>query len=176
VTGASDEAGLALGVGCTTDAPVEEVEALVRGTLAEAGLALENVRTVATVDRRLEHPAIVRLAARATAERVGYPMEELAAVDETTGVSEPAAILASNGGVLVVWKQKSAHATVAVARYGDGPRGELMCDKYEHQEDEGGIGPYLAIVVVAVVIGLGLAVYVVGYRDEIMAMLTQSPT
>ena len=43
-------------------------------------------------------------------------------------------------------------------------------------DEVGGIGPYLAVLAVALVIGLGLAVYVFGYRDEIVAILTQSPT
>ena len=43
-------------------------------------------------------------------------------------------------------------------------------------EESGGIGPYAAVLVVALVIGVGLAVYVLGYRDEIVAILTQSPT
>ena len=42
--------------------------------------------------------------------------------------------------------------------------------------DEGGIGPYLGVLLVALVIAVGLAVYVLGYRDEILAILTQSPT
>lgn len=42
--------------------------------------------------------------------------------------------------------------------------------------DQGGIWPYLAVLLVAAIIGLGLAVYVAGYRTEIMAILTQSPT
>ena len=44
------------------------------------------------------------------------------------------------------------------------------------RHDEGGIGPYVAVVAVALAIGLGLALYVAGYRDEILAILTQSPT
>lgn len=43
-------------------------------------------------------------------------------------------------------------------------------------EQEGGIGPYLAVLLVAGVVGLGLLVYVAGYRDEILAILRQSPT
>jgi hypothetical protein len=46
----------------------------------------------------------------------------------------------------------------------------------DEPEETGGIGPYLAVLVVALVIGVGLALYVVGYRDEILAILTQSPT
>lgn len=48
-------------------------------------------------------------------------------------------------------------------------------DPVNHDE-VGGIGPYLAILIVAVVIGVGLGIYVLGYRDEILAILTQSPT
>jgi hypothetical protein len=45
------------------------------------------------------------------------------------------------------------------------------------RSDEGnGIGPYVVIVLVAVVLALALGVYVAGYRDEIVAILTQSPT
>jgi hypothetical protein len=44
------------------------------------------------------------------------------------------------------------------------------------EADEGGIKPYLAVVLVAVVIVAALAIYVAGSRDEIMAILTQSPT
>ena len=43
-------------------------------------------------------------------------------------------------------------------------------------DDEGGIGPYVMVVVVAVVLMVALGLYVVGYRDEILAILTQSPT
>ena len=52
-----------------------------------------------------------------------------------------------------------------------------MSDDVNRLDDEDrGIGPYLAILAVAAVIGLGLALYVVGYHDEIMAILTQAPT
>ncbi len=44
------------------------------------------------------------------------------------------------------------------------------------RDQAGGFGPYLGVVAVALIIGVGLAVYVLGYRDEIMAILTQSPT
>jgi hypothetical protein len=42
--------------------------------------------------------------------------------------------------------------------------------------DDGGLRPYLGVLLVALVIAVGLAVYVLGYRDEILAILTQSPT
>jgi hypothetical protein len=46
-----------------------------------------------------------------------------------------------------------------------------------HDPDEaGGISPYLGVLLVALVVAVGLAIYVSGYRDEIVAILTQSPT
>ena len=60
----------------------------------------------------------------------------------------------------------------------DGPEasgGSRLIDP-DDPEEGGGIGPYLAVLLVAIVVGLGLAVYVAGYRDEILAILTQSPT
>lgn len=48
-------------------------------------------------------------------------------------------------------------------------------DPHEPAED-GDIGPYLGVVVVALVIALGLTVYVLSYRDQIVAILTKSPT
>jgi hypothetical protein len=56
------------------------------------------------------------------------------------------------------------------------PAGPDEADELDNLDDEGGIGPYLAVVLAAVVIGVGLALYVAGYRDEILAILTQSPT
>lgn len=49
-------------------------------------------------------------------------------------------------------------------------------DERQDDQSESGIGPYLAVIAVALVLGAGLAVYVAGYRTEIMAILTQSPT
>jgi hypothetical protein len=46
----------------------------------------------------------------------------------------------------------------------------------DDSEEPSGAGPYVAILLVALAIGAGLALYVAGYRDEIVAILTQSPT
>jgi cobalt-precorrin 5A hydrolase/precorrin-3B C17-methyltransferase len=121
---------LVLGVGCSSDATPEEVESLARSALAEAGLALEGVFKIATIQTRVKHPAIVHLAK--LSDRVGvrgYPPEELAAVESvpspsdevmrhvgTPSVCEAAAIIASSESPLIVPKRKSARVTVAVAR------------------------------------------------------------
>ncbi|MDP8922433.1 MAG: cobalamin biosynthesis protein, partial [Chloroflexota bacterium] len=88
-----------------------------------------SVALTATIDRRLDEPGVVELAARLGVPLRGYPAEELAAVGDapspsaevarhvgTPGVCEPAAILASEGGALVVPKRKSAMGTIAIAR------------------------------------------------------------
>jgi hypothetical protein len=43
-------------------------------------------------------------------------------------------------------------------------------------DEDGGIGTYLVVLLVAAIIWIGLGLYVAGYRDEIIAILTQSPT
>ncbi len=122
---------LVVGVGCSLGAPADEIEALARAAVAGAGLAWASVGTVATIDRRATEPGVVALAERLGVPLVTYPAVALAAVTGTPspsaevqrhvgtpGVCEPAAILASGGDAraLVVPKQRSAHATVAVAR------------------------------------------------------------
>ena len=120
---------LVLGVGCSTGAPVDEIEALARTTVAEAGLAWASIGSIETIDRRMSEPGIANLIRQTRGYGSGWPPQRLAEVKDlptpseevarhvgTPGVCEPAAILGSNGGTLLVPKRKSAHATVAVAR------------------------------------------------------------
>jgi cobalt-precorrin 5A hydrolase/precorrin-3B C17-methyltransferase len=122
---------LVLGVGTSSDAPAEEVAALVEATLLEADLAPESVATVATIDRRRHHPAIVGLgrpvqvftAGQLAAVAVPSPSAAVEDAVGTPSVCEAAALLAAGPGAeLVVAKRKNAVATVAVARR---PRGRL---------------------------------------------------
>lgn len=116
---------LVVGVGTSTDAPGDEVAELVRGSLAEARLSPSSVTELATIDRRRDHPAITGLGLPVTT----FPADDLASVDTpnpstaardavgTPSVCEAAALLAAGpGSILVVEKQISAAATVAVAR------------------------------------------------------------
>jgi cobalt-precorrin 5A hydrolase/precorrin-3B C17-methyltransferase len=116
---------LVVGVGASSDAPAEEVTALVASTLADAGLAWESVAAVATIDRRLDAPGVVALglpvqvftAEQLSAVNVPNPSEAPAQAVGTPSVAEAAALLAAGeGGQLIVPKHKNAVATVAVAR------------------------------------------------------------
>ncbi len=124
---------LVIGVGTSTGAPADEVEQLVADELERAGLAMESVAEVATIDRRAAEPAILGLAKPVRTYEAG----ELASVDVPTpsavvagavgtpSVAEAAALLAAGrGGVLVSPKRASRHATVAIARRAH-PRGSV---------------------------------------------------
>ncbi len=122
---------LALGVGCARHCAPEELAALVAATLAAAGLAPGAVALVASIDRRMDEPAVAALAAA-----LGVPARYFsvaALLDETPrlanpsqavfravgcyGVAEGAALAAAGAdAALVVPKQHSRNATCAVAR------------------------------------------------------------
>ncbi|HYT39315.1 MAG TPA: precorrin-3B C(17)-methyltransferase [Acidimicrobiia bacterium] len=126
---------LVLGVGSSRGADPEALYRLAIGTLAGAGLSVDSVACVATVDRKAGEPAIVELAAALGVELRVFPAESLArlpvpnpsAVVEaavgTPSVAEAAALAATGAGDaagperrLIVEKRRSGEATVAVAR------------------------------------------------------------
>jgi cobalt-precorrin 5A hydrolase/precorrin-3B C17-methyltransferase len=149
---------VAVGVGCSTAATADEVGAVVTEALAAAaqpsparvGVAADGhadacgvaaagsgtvvrVDAVATVDRRLDHPALA--GGSSSARRIGFPAELLAAVDVPTpsdvvdaavgtpSVAEAAALLAAGPGArLVAAKRRGPTATAAVAVGRSGPQ------------------------------------------------------
>jgi cobalt-precorrin 5A hydrolase/precorrin-3B C17-methyltransferase len=135
---------LVLGVGSSSGADPEALHRLAVETLAGAGLSIDAVGCVATVDRKAAEPAIVELAAALGVGLRTFPAEILAAVPVpnpssvvesavgTPSVAEAAALAAAGAGqesnpvqpVLVVEKRRSGEATVAVARRA-GPEGHL---------------------------------------------------
>ena len=122
---------LALGVGCARDCPPDELQDLARQALAAHGLAEGAIALVASLDLKMDEPAVQALAAT-----LGVPARFFAAAalrDETPrlqnpsdavfravgcyGVAEGAALAAVGAeGALVVAKQVSPHATCAIAR------------------------------------------------------------
>jgi cobalt-precorrin 5A hydrolase len=119
---------LVLGVGASTGVSADEIEALARAAVADAGLAWASLRLVATLDRKLAEPGVVAFAARHGVPLCGYPAAALAAIlvpspsavvqrhVGTASVCEAAALLGAGGGTLAAAKRKSARTTVAVAR------------------------------------------------------------
>ena len=123
-------ARLCLGVGCERHAEAGELEALVRDTLAVAGLSPLAVAGVFSIDVKADEPAVLALAealgvpsrffdaARLEAEtpRLATPSDLVYREVGCHGVAEGAALAAAGpDGRLLVAKTKSRRATCAIA-------------------------------------------------------------
>jgi cobalt-precorrin 5A hydrolase/precorrin-3B C17-methyltransferase len=121
---------LALGVGSERDAPPEELSALVADTLAQTGLAQGAIACVASLDLKMDEPAVLALAeqlgvparffAAATlaqlSDRLPNPSPVVAQAVGAPGVAEAAALAAAGErGTLIAPKRKGARTTCAIA-------------------------------------------------------------
>ncbi len=125
---------LVIGMGCRRGVPVEELESLLAEALRENGLSEECLAEIATAEIKRGEPGLEQLA-----ERHGVPLSflqanELNAVFETNpgaitskserahglvgvwGVAEPAALLTAGASQLLVNREKTTRATIAIAR------------------------------------------------------------
>ncbi len=119
---------LVLGIGCNRGTPAAEIDEFIALHLAQLSLSPKSVCCVASVAAKRDESGLI-----AFAERMGVPLrcfesdelnqvafpsppsEYARAAVGVAGVAEPAAILASNGGRLLLNKVKSANVTLAVA-------------------------------------------------------------
>ncbi len=132
---------LVLGVGCDRDTPPDVVERGVGELLAKSGLSPKSVKTVASIDKKSDEPAIIELGHRHdwplrffTAEEldevvgIENPSETVKRHVGTRGVAEPAALKAAGAERLLVPKQTYTEPgagrsmTFAVARIPFPPR------------------------------------------------------
>ncbi|MBM4302199.1 MAG: cobalt-precorrin 5A hydrolase [Deltaproteobacteria bacterium] len=118
---------LVAGMGCHKGAPAEELVEFIKQTFKQEGLSLLSLKALATIEAKKDEPGL-RMAARVlgveflwfTATEledipVPNPSPRVARHMQVASVSEAAALKA--GGVeLIVTKQKSPNATLAVAR------------------------------------------------------------
>ncbi|MQG27339.1 MAG: cobalamin biosynthesis protein CbiG [SAR202 cluster bacterium] len=125
---------LVIGMGCRRGVPVEELESLLAEALRENGLSAECLAEIATAEIKRGEPGLEQLA-----ERHGVPLsflqaDELNGVFETNpgsitskserahglvgvwGVAEPAALLTAGANELLVTREKTTRATIAIAR------------------------------------------------------------
>jgi cobalt-precorrin 5A hydrolase len=120
---------LVVGIGCNRGTGAEEIEAAVRSALKRNGLAMSSLRKLATVDIKRNEIGLLDFARKLGVTAEYFPAEELDAVVGvpnpssvvhgwvgSMGVCEPAALLASGMGTLIVPKTKTYNVTVAVAR------------------------------------------------------------
>ncbi len=120
---------LTLGVGCARNCPPEDLAALVRDVLGEAGVAPAAVHSVNTITLKADEPAIIALAddlavplrlfeadaLEAETPRLVNPSEVVFAEVGAHGVAEAAALAqAGPAGEFLVTKRKTANATCAL--------------------------------------------------------------
>lgn len=119
---------LVVGIGCNRGTSANEIETFVTSHFDDLCLSLKSVCTVASVAAKRDEAGLIKFA-----ERLGVPLrcfesselnqvafpslpsEHALAAVGVAGVAEPAAILASGGGVLLLKKVKSHNITLAVA-------------------------------------------------------------
>lgn len=118
---------LVLGIGCRKDVSEEQIATAVMTSLRSINRALGDVREVATVDLKLHEPGLVawcethaiplRSIARQTIENRTWVTQPSSWVKETIGldgVCEPAALIASPRGKLILPKTALNGVTVAI--------------------------------------------------------------
>ncbi|HEU0264666.1 MAG TPA: cobalt-precorrin 5A hydrolase [Geobacterales bacterium] len=119
---------LVLGIGCNSATSVEEIEAVVMSQLKRLFLSPKSVRSVASAEAKRHEPGLLAFAEQQGVELRFFSSDELNGVSIPSppsvhaveaigaiGVAEPAALLASNGGVLLLKKVKSGNVTLAIA-------------------------------------------------------------
>jgi len=120
---------LVLGIGCNRNTPLEEIEEFVDTQLRRCFLSLKSVVKIASAEAKSDETGLIAYAEKYGLELVFYPSDDLNQVPVPTepsqyvmaaigakGVAEPAAVLASSGGRLLLKKVKSPNVTLAIAQ------------------------------------------------------------
>ncbi len=130
---------LVVGMGCRRGVPAGELEQLLRDTFQAYNLSLSSLSCIASVTLKQDEPGLLALSEKFGVPFLCYESEEINALFDgeeegdagrrtlnpsanakrlvgVWGVSEPAALLASGASRLLVAKQTSERATIAVAR------------------------------------------------------------
>ncbi len=119
---------LVLGIGCNSGTEAGEIETVVREKLECLSLSLKSVRCIATASAKRGEPGLLSFAGRYSLPITCFESSELNSIRTPSppsrhsvkaigaaGVAEPAALLASNGGKLLLKKVKSGNVTLAIA-------------------------------------------------------------
>ena len=119
---------LVLGIGCNRGTPADEIDAFVAAHLKRIFVSMKSVRCIATAAAKRDETGLIEYAERYAIPVAYFESEELNRVAcpsppseharsaiGAIGVAEPAALLASGGGRLMLKKVKSENVTLAVA-------------------------------------------------------------
>lgn len=126
---------VALGIGCDRGASLATLETAVKQALQAVNLGFENVRLIASIDKKSDEVALLELSRRRGLPLVFYSAAQLAQVPVpnpsavvlkymgTPSVSEAAALLAAHTDMPQLWVEKHKHcgadgknATVSIAK------------------------------------------------------------
>jgi cobalt-precorrin 5A hydrolase len=119
---------LVLGIGCNSGTSADEIEGVVLTNLKRLFLSSASIAIIATAEAKSREPGLLETAERFGVPLVCYSSEELNGIEApsppsehaltaigASGVAEPAALLASGRGELLLKKIKSGNVTLAVA-------------------------------------------------------------
>ncbi|WP_136524681.1 cobalt-precorrin 5A hydrolase [Geomonas ferrireducens] len=120
---------LCLGIGCNRGTSADEIDAVVDRYLAQLSLSLKSVRCLASAEAKADEEGLLAYAKSKSLPLLFYSSDELNKVAVPSppsehafaaigarGVAEPAALLASDGGALILKKVKDGNVTIAIAR------------------------------------------------------------
>ena len=124
---------LALGIGCNRGTSAEEIDSFVTIQLRQAFLSMNSVKCIASAAAKRDETGLIAFAAQHSIQLVFFKSEELNQVTVPSppshhalaaigakGVAEPAAILASGNGRLLLRKVKFENVTLAIAEVHNG--------------------------------------------------------
>ena len=118
-----------VGIGCRRGTPAEQIVAAIKAGLTEAGVALDEVRLIASADLKADEAGLI-----AAAEALGVPLRFIPAAEirassrefshsdfveekvNLPAVAEPAALLAGKRTRLICQKKAYNGITIAIAR------------------------------------------------------------
>ncbi len=118
---------LVAGVGCNRGTPATEISEALQLACMENGLAFQSIRNLASIILKQDEAGLLAVAQEQDWPIDFYSAEQLNSVENVTvspaalqatgaqGVAEPAAILSSGGGKLLVRKRKMPNVTIAIA-------------------------------------------------------------
>jgi cobalt-precorrin 5A hydrolase len=120
---------LCLGIGCNRGTSDDEIESVVQEYLEELSLSFKSVKCIATAQAKGDEAGLLEYAAASGLPMLLFESAQLNEVDAPSpasdhamaaigarGVAEPAALLASEGGSLLLHKVKSGNVTLAIAQ------------------------------------------------------------
>ncbi len=119
---------LVAGIGCNRGTAPEKIADALNHTFISVGLSLDSLCRLASIDIKKDEIGLVDFANKTGLDLFFYSAQELNSITDTgyseavfratgaRGVCEPAAVLASGQGELIVRKQRCKDVTIAVAK------------------------------------------------------------